>query len=297
MVGEVSASPEVFTHLVRLDRCGRIWGLCSYLARGSADAERSSKDGMKQNIYDNPDFFSGYKALRDNKAGLNDVLEHPAIRSLLPDLRDKAVLDLGCGAGHFCRHMVSLGASRVVGVDISKKMLSLAANESECDKKISYVNSPIEEFDFGTESYGAVVSSLAFHYLADINSIFQKIYAALESPGYLIFSMEHPLCTCVLGIQPGWHRDEMGNKLFWPVDEYANEGARQSHWFVDGVVKYHRTLATVINGLVDTGFTVQRVLEPYADPESESARVELLEERRRPPFLLIRAAKVDGNHR
>ncbi len=41
---------------------------------------------MKQNVYDDPVFFAGYNVLRERKAGLNEVLEQPAMQSLLPDV-------------------------------------------------------------------------------------------------------------------------------------------------------------------------------------------------------------------
>jgi len=57
-----------------------------------------------QNIYDNQQFFEGYKHLRDQDTGLNGALEVPAIRPLLPDLSGKRVLDLGSGFGGFARY-------------------------------------------------------------------------------------------------------------------------------------------------------------------------------------------------
>lgn len=53
----------------------------------------------KQNIYDNPLFFDGYKRIRDNKVNANNLFEIPALFSMLPDLTGKDVLDLGCGFG------------------------------------------------------------------------------------------------------------------------------------------------------------------------------------------------------
>lgn len=53
----------------------------------------------KQNIYDNERFFDGYRKLRENKVNANNLFEIPALFSLLPDLRGKKVLDLGCGFG------------------------------------------------------------------------------------------------------------------------------------------------------------------------------------------------------
>lgn len=59
---------------------------------------------IPQNIYDDPDFFAGYKQLRTQGTGLNDVLELPALLSLLPTtLKDLRVLYLGCGSGDFAR--------------------------------------------------------------------------------------------------------------------------------------------------------------------------------------------------
>lgn len=62
---------------------------------------------MKQNIYDNPIFYQSYINLREEGKGLNDVLEIPVFRSLLPDLHNKKVLDLGCGFGESCKWYVA----------------------------------------------------------------------------------------------------------------------------------------------------------------------------------------------
>lgn len=55
-----------------------------------------------QNIYDNPEFFKGYIALRQNPHSANEMLEKPALFSLAPVLDGKRVLDLGCGCGENC---------------------------------------------------------------------------------------------------------------------------------------------------------------------------------------------------
>ncbi|WP_207393065.1 hypothetical protein [Providencia sp. M-27] len=58
----------------------------------------------EQNIYDDPIFFKNYQALRVNDTGLNGIMEEPALRALLPDLKGKIVLDLGSGFGDFARY-------------------------------------------------------------------------------------------------------------------------------------------------------------------------------------------------
>ena len=72
----------------------------------------------KQNIYDNETFFAGYKKIRDNEANANNLFEIPALFSMMPDVKGKKVLDLGCGFGEHCRQIVNRGAEKVVGIDI-----------------------------------------------------------------------------------------------------------------------------------------------------------------------------------
>ena len=42
-------------------------------------------------------FFEGYRKIRDNEVNANKLFEIPALFSLMPDLRGRKVLDLGCG--------------------------------------------------------------------------------------------------------------------------------------------------------------------------------------------------------
>jgi SAM-dependent methyltransferase len=245
---------------------------------------------MPQNIYDNPDFFRGYKELRDKQAGLNEVLEQPALLSLLPEMGGLSVLDLGCGAGGLCRRLKSLGALAVLGVDISSKMLELA--KMDTPGGVEFLNKPMEELDFRLGAFDLVVSSLAFHYVADLAVLFQKINGWLKPFGVLLFSMEHPIATCSQGIHQGWITGNTGDRVCWPVDDYYREGKRESRWFVEGVIKYHRTVSTILNNLIETGFTIQAVKEPVASEEAEQNRPSLKDERRRPPFLIVKAVKA-----
>src|SRR5215468_10172806 len=81
-------------------------------------ARRGNPMSSAQNIYDDPLFFAGYERLRRTAIGLNEVLEQPALRSMLPaSLEDMRILDLGCGFGDFARKARSEGARAVVGID------------------------------------------------------------------------------------------------------------------------------------------------------------------------------------
>ena len=243
---------------------------------------------VEQNIYDNPDFHSGYLTLPRSVEGLDAVYEWPAFQRLLPtSLANLRVLDLGCGLGHFAREARRRGARSVVGVDISERMLAEARNRGD-DAGITYVRSPLEAFQPEADSFDLVVSMLAIHYIADYAGLLPRIAGCLAVKGRFAFSVEHPIYTA--SGAPEWHRNPDGSPAHWPIDRYRDEGERRTKWFVDGVIKYHRTVETYVNALLDAGFSLARLEEPEAESRALlAARPALHQERRRPPFLLIAA--------
>lgn len=243
----------------------------------------------KQNIYDNETFFAGYKKIRDNEANANNLFEIPALFSMMPDLKGKKVLDLGCGFGEHCRQFVDRGAEKVVGIDISEKMLEVAKVENG-DPKITYLNMPMEDIDGLQETFDVVISSLAFHYVEDFEGVIKKIHSLLKESGIFIFSQENPLCTCHSG-GDRWTRDENGNKLHLNLADYGVEGERKTVWFVDDVKKYHRTFSTIVNALIEAGFTIEKMMEPLPTEELLEKYPDYRDLFHKPDFLLIRVRR------
>jgi SAM-dependent methyltransferase len=155
---------------------------------------------------------------------------------------------------------------------------------------VIYLRQAIESVAFPAHRFDLVVSSLAFHYVEDYAGLVHRIAEWLAPGGLLVYSTEHPIYTAV-DPATGWALDGEGKRVHWALDRYADEGWRDQHWFVEGVRKYHRTMATLLNGLVDAGLAVERVLEPVPDEETLRRRPDFADEHRRPTFLLVRAAK------
>ena len=82
-----------------------------------------------QNIYDDPAFFAGYATLERFGAGWERAAELGDLLGLLPEVAERRVLDLGCGAGQLAHHLATRGAAEVVGVDLSERMLALARTQ------------------------------------------------------------------------------------------------------------------------------------------------------------------------
>jgi len=240
-----------------------------------------------QNIYDDPDFFAGYAKLPRSEQGLGIVYEWPAFQRLLPaSVTDMRVLDLGCGLGYLARELRARGCGPIIAIDLSERMLA-EARERTNDAGIDYRRSSLEDFAAEPEAFDLVVSTLALHYIDDYPALVRRIARWLAPGGRLAFSVEHPIFTAAGATD--WVRDATGAVQHWPVDRYRDEGERRTRWFVDGVVKYHRTVESYVNGLLDAGLRLVRLEEPEAEPALLAVKPEWQQDRRRPPFLLLAA--------
>lgn len=243
-----------------------------------------------QNIFDNEIFFNGYKTLREGDANYNDLLEQPAMAKLLPDLTDKSVLDLGCGYGHNCIQFVHKGAKKVTGIDISEKMLEVAKNES-ASGKIQYINMSMTDIDALSETFDLIYSSLAFHYVEDFEVFAKSMFNILNSGGTLLFSQEHPIITATIDGNGHFNKDENGNKISYTFSNYNEPGIRKTHWYVDGVIKYHRTFGGIITALSKSGFIIEEVIEPLPEKWATEKLPAIVKEYIKPCFLIVKARK------
>lgn len=243
---------------------------------------------MKQNKYDQDVFFSEYEKMPRSVKGLEAAGEWPVLKGLLPELKNKNVLDLGCGFGWHCRYAREQQASSVIGVDISEKMLGTAREKTD-DPFITYLNIPIEDIHFSDAQFDVVISSLALHYIKSFETICDKVFRFLKPGGSFIFSVEHPIFTS--REEQNWHYDEDGIRLHWPIDNYQSEGMRNTTFLTENVIKYHRTISTYINDLIIAGFKINAVKEPMATDEMIRNVPEMKDENRRPMFLIVSAEK------
>ncbi|WP_339263726.1 class I SAM-dependent methyltransferase [Geobacillus sp. FSL K6-3411] len=243
---------------------------------------------MKQNKYDDDVFFNKYSNMNRSKNGLEGAGEWHELKKMMPNFKDKRVLDLGCGFGWHCRYAVENGARSVIGIDISQKMLSEAKSKTKYGN-IEYICMPIEDIDFPEESFDVVISSLALHYVKSFEDVLVRVYKCLSKGGDFVFSVEHPIFTAQ-GPQD-WYYDGKGNILHWPVDHYFTEGIRNAKFLGEEVIKYHRTLTTYLNSLIKLGFEITGVVEPKPAENMLNTVPGMLDELRRPMMLLVSARK------
>ncbi|MBQ2823275.1 MAG: class I SAM-dependent methyltransferase [Oscillospiraceae bacterium] len=244
-----------------------------------------------QNIYDNEEFFNGYKELREKEICLNDLLEQPAMSEMIPDLKGKTVLDLGCGYGKNCIDFVNRGAEKVIGIDISEKMLEVAKTESS-HEKISYIRMSMTDISSLNMKFDFVYSSLALHYIEDFPKLMKDISDLLTNGGQLLFSQEHPIMTAAIDKNNShFNYDENKNRVSYTFSDYNRPGQRKVYWYVDGVIKYHRPMGQLLTDIIRSGLALEEIVEPVPSQWAIDKLPTITKEFIKPNFLIVKAVK------
>lgn len=246
---------------------------------------------MKQSVYDTEGFFELYQKLRHNPKSLNEIVEKPTMLSLLPDLKGKRLLDLGCGCGEHLQLYLQRQAQFVVGMDLSQSMLQQAEkNLQSFAPHFALYHLAMEQLEQLSGKFDVITSSFAFHYIEDFAALLQQISAKLTPNGYLIFSQEHPIVTAYQGGER-WEKNENKEQVAYRLNYYREEGKRERSWFKQPFLTYHRTLSTIVNQLIQAGFQLEQLCEPMlADQPQWQAEFKDLQHR--PVLLFIKAKKI-----
>lgn len=242
---------------------------------------------MPQNVYDSPRFFQQYSQLERSTQGLEGAAEWPTMRNLVGDVTQADVLDIGCGYGWFCRWASDAGARSVHGIDVSQKMLERAQSYPP-DSKLTYELGDLETVTLRTATYDIVYSSLALHYLPDLQPLFSQVANSLKLGGCFVFSVEHPTMTAPSDAT--WVQGDDGS-VHWRLNDYAKEGLRITNWLGTGDVhKYHHRVETYLTALIESGLGLEVFRESWDDMDV-SCRPDVKESGHRPYFLLVKARK------
>lgn len=245
-----------------------------------------------QNIYDDNTFYNEYKDMRETHINANELIEIPIIKSMLPDLKNKKILDLGCGNGTMSKYFIEQGASYVLALDISKNMIE-EAKEKNNDEKITYDVLGMEEISKIKDKFDMVFSSLAFHYIEDFDKLTSDISNLLNKDGILLFSQEHPT-VLASKLEPGVDkRIEINNKRYYLLSDYNDNGKRVMPWNNCDVVKYHRNFEVTINTLINNKLNIMQIKESTASEEAIKLVDKYKYQKDRSYFLFIKAQKAN----
>ncbi len=142
------------------------------------------------------------------------------IQPYLPDLRDKWVLDVGCGSGYHCWRLLGQGAHRVLGLEPATLfvMQYLALKHYLPSHPVWVLPATLEEFPSPTRAFDLVLSmGVLYHRRSPIDHLCE-LRDALQPGGMLLLE------TLVV--------DQDFAPLLVPKDRYAG---MRNVWFIPSV--------------------------------------------------------------
>ncbi|GHJ41762.1 class I SAM-dependent methyltransferase [Streptomyces sp. TS71-3] len=123
-------------------------------------------------------------------------VEQPSILGLFGDLHGRSVLDLACGTGFYARHARALGASRVLGVDVSEAMLGYARNvEARQAAGIEYLAADAAALPASLGAFDVVTAVFLLNYAADqeqMTAFFRSARRHLAADGVFLAYVMNP---------------------------------------------------------------------------------------------------------
>jgi SAM-dependent methyltransferase len=205
----------------------------------------------------------------------NAFYERPAMLSLLPPLANARVLDAGCGSGWYCEYLLNHGA-KVTAVDYNDQFVELTKARVSNRARVLQADlaEPLEFAQPG--EFDLVICPLVLHYLKDWEPVLREFQRILRVSGLLAFSTHHPT---------------MDWKLFKKEDYFAVD-LLEDAWDMGKVSFYRRPLTAISRALHETGFVIERLLEPQPTEDFRRVHPEGYERvRKNPWFLVVRARK------
>ncbi len=123
-----------------------------------------------------------YTQFRDSYRS-TDRIVFPLLRKV--GVKNKTILDFGCGHGVDAMKFVKLGAKKIIGVDVSKSMIDLAKKENN-HSKIDYFHLKGKKLPIKNEQVDLVFANFVVHYLADTKQQFKEIARTMKSDGNFV---------------------------------------------------------------------------------------------------------------
>ncbi len=234
-----------------------------------------------------------YEGFREEPGTYNELVEIPAMLSLIGDAKGKAVLDAGCGCGYYSILLAKKGAI-VTGIDISEKMIEIAKKKAaEASVRCQFLVCDMQDLTmFSSDTFDIITSSIVVGYLDDLRKAFLEVHRVLMPKGIFTFSENHPI------LRGSWEKDQEGRRLHWNLDNYFHRSIDTDKWGTQSgkvieTTSRHRTIQDYFDALVSAGFVVERLVEPEPIVEGKTLNQERYERAKRIPiFILFKARKM-----
>jgi ubiquinone biosynthesis O-methyltransferase len=166
-------------------------------------------------------------------------LEEKKIKNYLPKVKDKEVLDLGCGTGRYSIPLAKKGA-KVTGIDFTRGMLDIAKKKAKEEKlNIEFKQGDITKYA-SDKKFDLIISMLVLDHIKNLKDIVNVMNNASKIGTEVIISNIHP---------------DILKKSFDPeTGEYRG-------YLLEGkdTARFYRTLSEYIETFLGGGFVLTKI--------------------------------------
>ena len=231
-----------------------------------------------------------------------DGLSTPAFFEMLPDVKGLSGLDVGCGEAHNTRLLAEQGA-RMTGIDISRNFVRYA-REAEAGQPlgIGYEIASAVDLPFERASFDFATAFMSLMDIPETERVLAEVFRVLRPDGFFQFSIGHP---CFATPHHKNLRDNNGRTYAHEVGDYFRKREGEvDEWIFSAappeiredlrpfrVPLFTKTLSEWLNLLIEAGFVLERIGEPYPSDEAVGERPGLQDAQVVAYFLHVRARK------
>ena len=201
-------------------------------------------------------FTKNYFKLRQDMFRKGSNKEFYVMLELLGNIKNKKILDLGCGFGDYAK-VYSKKRAKVTGIDASQNMIDFAKSQNIPNTKF-LVGNLEEKWPFD-EKFDIITSSLVLGHIKNKKFFFKECSRLLKKGGIVVFSMGNPL----------FHQEKnlIGKiKIFGKRKIFGNYFERRRvirNWGKDMKVEfYHQPLEDYFRYFLENGFELLSFREP-----------------------------------
>lgn len=210
----------------------------------------------------------------------NANLDRPSTIALLPEIKNKRLLDLGCGPGVYIDYFISQKA-KVTAIDSSSEMVNIVKEKFGESVTVYAQDLAMGVPKENSNEYDVVVSALMIHYIEDLEPLFKDVCRVLKKEGEFIFSTDHPMVSFKSS----------------PSSNYFKKEKIVESWYTLGrpveVMYYRQPLSLLFKTIQDAGLYVVTLTEgqPAKDMQELSPKhYEKLS--KEPNFMFIKCKKI-----
>lgn len=210
------------------------------------------------------DGYDRWAEIYDSEENPLIVLEERYLPPLLGDVRDLAVVDLGCGTGRQAIRLAAAGA-RVTAVDFSDGMVAKARDKAGWDRVEFITHDLTRPLPFRDQCFDRVLSCLVLDHISDVVAFFSECRRVCRHDGFVLISVFHP-ALMLQGIQARF------------IDPVTGRDVRPA--------SHANQISDYVMGAMRSGLTIAHMSEHVVDDEM-AARVPRTANYRGWPLLLL----------